>query len=122
MKIWSFAALAALLAVSACETLSESYSVEQDDLLNGNGIHVYSDLMENAWDDSFYWQFRAVNYGDHPFCVRTGLASVRFSNGYEMGHVHYMAPGASRDIGYVHGPADFQVDAQTWAPDANGQC
>lgn len=122
MKIWSSVALAAVLAVSACETLGESYSVEQKDILNEDGMRVYSDLMENGWDDAFHWQFRATNYSDYPFCVRTGLASIRFSNGYEMGQVHYMAPGSSRDIGYVNGPADFQVDAQTWEPDANGQC
>ncbi|AXE66079.1 putative lipoprotein [Hyphomonas polymorpha PS728] len=122
MKIWSCAALAALFVVSACETLSESYVIERDDLLNEDGIHVYSDLMENPWDGAQYWQFRATNYSDYPFCVRTGLASVSHSNGYDMGNVHYLAPGESRDIGYVHAPANFQVDARTWDPDANGNC
>lgn len=122
MKIWSLAALAVLLTVSACETLGESYAIERDDLLNEDGIHVYSDLMENAWDGARYWQFRAVNYSEYPFCVRVGLASVSYSNGYDMGHVHYLAPGASRDIGYVHAPADFRVEARAWDPDENGGC
>lgn len=122
MKILTLAALAALFAVSACETLSESYSIERDDLINDSGIHVYSDLMESPWDGSRYWQFRASNYTSYPFCVQTGLESVSYSNGYDMGQVYYMAPGSSMDIGYVHAPADFRVDARTWDPDGNGNC
>lgn len=122
MKLWSLVALAALFTVSACETLSESYSIERDDLINDSGIHVYSDLMESPWDGSRYWQFRASNYASFPFCVQTALESVSYSNGYDMGQVYYLAPGTSIDIGYVHAPADFRVDTRTWDPDVNGNC
>lgn len=122
MKMRFGAALLALAALSACETLSESYLVEREDVLNENGIHVYSDLMENAWDGSSYFQFRASNYSDYPFCVRVSLSSVSFSNGYEMGYVHYVAPGETRDVGYVHAPARFQTSTDAWDPDENGQC
>lgn len=122
MRIWLGVAFACLMALSGCETLSESYAVERSDLINTDGIHVYSDLMENAWDSSQYWQFRASNYGSYPFCVSVGLESVSYSNGYDMGQVYYLAPGQSMDIGYVYGPADFGVDAQTWAPSDDGRC
>lgn len=69
MKIWPLGALAALLTVSACNTLSESYS-----------------------------------------------------NGYDIGQVHYLTPGENRYIGYVYAPADFRVDTRIWDPDVNGNC
>lgn len=122
MKIWLASAFAALTVVSGCETLTESYSVERSDVINDGGVHVYSDLMENAWDGARYWQFRAGNYSDYPFCVQAGLNNVRFSNGHSMGYNHYVAPGETKDIGYVNAPADFEVDARTWDPGPDGRC
>lgn len=122
MKAAAGLALFALLAVSGCETLSESYSVEQIDLINESGIHVYSNLMENPWDGSQYWQFRASNYGNYPFCVQVGLSRIGFTSGHSMGYNHYLAPGETKDVGYVHAPADFETDTRTWDPGSDDSC
>ncbi|ABI78020.1 putative lipoprotein [Hyphomonas neptunium ATCC 15444] len=122
MKLRPGLALFALLAAAGCETLSESYSIERMDEINDSGIHVYSDLMENPWDGSRYWQFRAANYAGYPFCVQAALKDVRFTNGHSMGYSHYIAPGETKDIGYVHAPADFGTTTRTWNPASDGSC
>ncbi len=114
--------LATLAAISGCATTSNTYLVERDTLIDGNGIYVYGDLEENSWDGARHRQYRAANHGDYPFCVQVSLNQVQYTSGHEMGHIHYISPGETRDIGYVQSPANFTINVETWAPKDNGSC
>ena len=117
------AVVAAGLAVmlGGCETFEETYLIEQDVMVNEQGVQVNSDLEEDFWGSRWY-QFRAYNSNTFPVCVRVTLKDGSYTSGHSLGGSHLIAAGGSADVGYITLPADFYVNASVFSPTDNGAC
>jgi hypothetical protein len=117
------ALVAAGMAVmlGGCETFEETYLIEQDVMVNEQGVQVNSDLEEDFWGSRWY-QFRAYNSNDFPICVRITLKDGSYTSGHSLGGSHLIAPGGSADVGYVNTPADFYINTAVFNPNASGAC
>lgn len=115
--------LAALIAplLAGCETFEESYLVEQDVIIDGQGVRVVSDLEEDM-PGSRWWQFRAFNSNDFPACVQVTLDQNSQTSGHSMGAVHRIEAFGSADVGYITAPASFNVNAAVFPTDDDGAC
>ncbi len=115
--------LAALLAplVGGCEILDETYLIQQDVIVDEQGVRVVSD-MEEDFAGSRWWQFRAFNQNNFPICVQVTLSPGSQTNGHSLGGIHQLAPAGSADVGYINAPADFYVNANVFAVGSDGAC
>lgn len=118
-----FVLAAALMAplMVGCEMLDETYLIDQDVIIDSQGVRVFSDLEEDMLG-SRWWQFRALNLNNYPVCVQVALLPNAQTSGHSMGGIHQVPPGQSLDVGYVNSPATFQVDANVYSPEPDGSC
>lgn len=107
--------------LGGCEMLEESYLVEQDVLIDNNGVQVSGDLEEDFFG-SRWRQFRAYNSNAFSVCVRLALDAGAQTSGHAMGVIHKLGPSASLDVGYVTEPARYSVDARVWRTNARDEC
>jgi len=111
--------LIALPVLAACETF-DPYSVEYKEILQDQGVSVYSNLMED-FSGSRWVQFTASNAGGIDACVQIRLTGGNTS-GHKMGDTYRLEPGATIDIGYVNLPGRFDTSTQVWNTEADGSC
>lgn len=113
------AGLAVMLA--GCETLEETYTIQQDVIIDEQGVQVNSDLEEDFFG-SRWWQFRAYNSNAFPVCVQVSLKDGSYTSGHSLGGVHRLEASQSADVGYITAPADFYVNARVFSPNDSGVC
>lgn len=115
--------LAALFAplFGGCEMLEETYLIQQDVIIEDNGVRVVSD-MEEDFAGARWWQFRAFNQNNFPVCVQVTLSPNSQTSGHSLGVVHQLGPAGSADVGYINAPADFYVNANIFSVEDNGSC
>lgn len=107
--------------LGGCETFEESYLIEQDVLINENGVQVNADLEEDFFGGQWR-QFRAYNSNSFSVCVQVTLSENSQTSGHSMGVVHRLEPQGSADVGYVTLPASFAIYARVWDVDDSGAC
>ncbi len=115
--------LAALLTPLAggCEMLDETYLIQQDVILDEQGVRVVSD-MEEDFVGARWWQFRAFNQNDFPVCVQVTLSAGSQTSGHSLGGVYQLAPAGDADVGYINAPASFYVNAKAFGVGSDGVC
>jgi hypothetical protein len=116
----SLTATALLVLLAGCETFEETYLIEQDVIIEEQNVRVTSDLEEDFFGASWF-QFRAYNGNAFPVCVRVSLESNSYTSGHAMGQAYLIASYQTVDIGYIHNPSDFAVDAHVYSP-SGGSC
>lgn len=107
--------------LGGCETFEETYTIDQDVIINEQGVQVNSDLEEDFWGSRWY-QFRAYNSNAFSICVQVTLKDGSYTSGHSLGAAHLIGPGGSADVGYVTLPADFYVNTSVFNPNGSGQC
>jgi hypothetical protein len=107
--------------MGGCETFEETYTIEQDVIIDEQGVRVVSDLEEDFWGSSWF-QFRAYNSNSFPVCVRVSLHDGSYTSGHSLGAVHRIEPSATVDVGYINTPADFNVNALVTTTNGSGAC
>lgn len=119
MRIAMGIGLVVLPVLAACETF-EPYSVEYEEIIQEQGVSVYSNLMEDISGDRWL-QFSASNASGADACVQIRIVDGSTS-GHRMGDVYRLASGETVDIGYVDLPAQLNTNTQVWQPQADGNC
>jgi hypothetical protein len=119
MRTAILAAGAALVALAGCETF-EPYSVDYQEIINDQGVSVYSNEMEDFSGERWI-QFSASNGGSYLACVQIRITSGNTS-GHRMGDTYLLRPGDTTDIGYVTLPASFDTNSRVWSPEPDGSC
>jgi hypothetical protein len=107
--------------LGGCETFEETYTIEQDTLIDEGGVQVTSDLQEDFFGERWF-QFRAYNSNSFPVCVQVSLKDGSYTNGHSMGALHRVDSGTSVDVGYINTPADFNVSARVTTTNGSGAC
>jgi len=120
MRAVAFAAGLAVL-FGGCETFEETYLLEQDVLVDEQGIRVVSDLEEDFWGSSWF-QFRAYNSNSFPVCVQVTLRDGSYTSGHSLGGAHRIEAGGSADVGYITNPSDFYINTAVSNPSDSGAC
>lgn len=121
MRAACCAALLALPLVGGCEMLEETYLVEQDVIVDQQGVRVTSDLEEDLFGASWF-QFRAYNSNPFPVCVRVTLDGNSYTSGHSLGGAYPIGAGASVDVGYINNPSDFYVNTYVYNLEDDGTC
>ncbi|HEX5007954.1 MAG TPA: hypothetical protein VFV70_12625 [Hyphomonadaceae bacterium] len=111
----------ALAALAGCETFEETYLLQRESLIEGDGVSVYEDLEEDFFGSQWY-QYTASNSNSFPVCVQVRLNSGASTSGHSMGSVMRVGPGETIDVGYVTLPAQFRFDTQVWNTQDDGSC
>jgi len=112
----------AALALAGCETLNESYTIEERTIIDEQGVRVTSELQEDLLGANRWFQFRAYNSNDFNVCVQVTLLDGSSTSGHSMGGLHKVGPNQQVDVGYITAPADFRVNAEFADSDDNGEC
>jgi hypothetical protein len=115
------AAALAAIGLGGCETLSEGSLLSRNVVIDGDGFQVVEDLKEDLLGAQ-HVQYTAINYENFPFCAQVRLDSVSFSSGYSLGGIYKVPPNGSVDIGYINLPASYDVTAETWNTQDDGEC
>lgn len=119
MRVAMAAGLACLPLLTGCETF-DPYSVEYREIIEEQGVSVYSNLMED-FSGSRWLQFSASNASGYPACVQIRLTDGNTS-GHNMGNTYLLESGATLDIGYVNLPGRFNTNTQVWDTESDGSC
>jgi hypothetical protein len=117
---WLLTALA-LAGVAGCETFEETYLIQRESLIEGDGVFVYEDLEEDFFGLQWF-QYTASNSNSFPVCAQVRLEPGASTSGHSMGGWFRVGPGETMDIGYVTLPANFRFGTQVWNTRDDGTC
>jgi hypothetical protein len=110
-----------VVLLGGCETFEETYTIEQDVIIDEQGVRVVSDLEEDFWGSSWF-QFRAYNSNSFPICVRVSLEDGSYTSGHSLGGAHRIEAGGAADVGYITNPSEFYINTGVFSPSASGEC